>query len=70
MGKKYPAIGQITTKSRNKGLCVLCGEPKSDSEIHVECNTFRGDDDVYNAHKICIKKNKGYLLEAIGEATK
>ena len=62
---KYPYIYSVTQKSKNKGLCKICGENKSDTRIDVANNYFRGDDSVYNVHKACLDKLKMSLEHVI-----
>lgn len=52
---KYPKIGHEYHKGMPKGVCCICGENKSDMSVSVQINCLRGDDDVYNVHKKCLR---------------
>ena len=53
---KYPRVGNIVRSRR--GLCKLCGQPKSDTAIVVQMDWFRGDDEVFPVHVACIQGKK------------
>ena len=48
-------------KCKPQGLCIVCGEPKSDARMEVQVNIFRGDDDVYKIHWKCRHKARGKI---------
>ena len=50
----YPYIHKTSKKSKIKGLCKICGNPKSDTRIDVANNIFRGDDSVFYVHRDCL----------------
>jgi len=53
MNPVYPKIGGVLKKQRPKGICKICGMNLSDSELHIQVNVFRGDDEVFNIHGEC-----------------
>jgi len=63
---KYPRIGTIH-EVYPKGICIFCGDPKSNRRIDVQVNWMRGDDEVFKAHAKCIKAiHKENLLLSLG----
>lgn len=53
---KYPRVGAVATCRR--GLCRVCGKPRSDKAIIVEVSRFRDDDEVFPVHAICVEGKK------------
>jgi len=52
----------------NHGTCFMCKQSGAFVRVTVQYTIFRGDDDVFYAHKDCIKgKKEGELLEAISK---
>lgn len=70
MARSYPYISE-KLKLRGKqasGLCVFCGQPRSDMRLVVQVNWFRGDDEVFKVHGDCIKgKHAPQLIDMLKE---
>lgn len=66
MKNVYPRVGEIRDR-KPQGLCKICKCNKSDKEVHVEVDYFRGNDEVYKVHSSCIKgHNSEGLLNLLG----
>jgi len=56
--RKYPRISDIKRwrgKKKLGGKCFMCGNDDPDTLVTLQTNWFRGDDEVFKAHELCVK---------------